>query len=430
MRRCILLLLLYIAVLRAAAVTICNLSDFGAVSGSTDAAVNTAAFARASAACCTVTPASHDWPVIIVPPGRFLVASLDLSNCSNVQLRISDGAVLLGSSLESDYPLVPPWPSYGIGRDVPTSMRYRPLLFAANASNLHITGGGVVDGNGEAWYARFFEKTLKWSRPCLIECMFCSNLTIDGLHLKDSAFWNVHPYASRHVVVRNLLITAPPWAANTDGVDPDSCSFVLIEHVTVRAGDDGIAIKSGLNAAGRAFGMPCEHVTIRNVTVHPLLDNLSTNGISIGSEMSGGVRNVSVYNVSATGVAAGIYIKSMLGRGGYVSDVSYSNVQLHRVLQPIKIVMQYSYELPAPALANASDVPVFDSILLDHVRGTSCASAGDIYGLPDVSNISNLFLHDVIITGILADEMQWTRCIAAEGAAVRVTPLPPCLSTG
>jgi polygalacturonase len=179
-----------------------------------------------------------------------------------------------------------------------------------------------------------------------------ADLTPHSLHLKDSAFWNVHPYASRDVFVRDLLITAPPWAANTDGVDPDSCSNVLrpnllhetsidiipqvlIENIVVRAGDDGVAVKSGLNAAGRAFGMPCEHVTIRNVTVHPLLDNLSTNGktlalvtnkpkprntspagISIGSEMSGGVRNVSVDNVTVVGCAAGVYIKSMLGRGG------------------------------------------------------------------------------------------------------------------
>jgi hypothetical protein len=215
----------------------------------------------------------------------------------------------------------------------------------------------------------------------------------------------------------------------------------------VRAGDDGIAIKSGLNAAGRAFGMPCEHVTIRNVTVHPLLDNLSTNGVSIGSEMSGGVRNVSVHNVTVVGCAAGIYIKSMLGRGGcvagieqcgqrcntcrsYVRDVSYSNVTLHRVLNPIKIVMRYSYNLPPPAPSNSSDVPVFDSIYISHVRATSCASAGDIYGLTDVSNITNLRLYDVTITGALADVVAWSQCEAAQGLTIGVSPAPPCLTPG
>jgi polygalacturonase len=310
---------------------------------------------------------------------------------------------------------------------VPTSMRYRPFLFAHNVSDLRITGGGVVDGNGEPWYKRFFEKSLKWSRPCLVECMFCTNFTVDGLHLKDSAFWNVHPYASRDVVVRNLLITAPPWAANTDGVDPDSCSNVLIENIVVRAGDDGVAVKSGLNAAGRAFGMPCQHITIRNVTVQPVLDNLSTNGISIGSEMSGGVRNVTVDNVTAVGVQAGIYIKSMLGRGGYVRDIAYSNVILHRVLQPIKIVMKYSYDA---APASDPSVPVFDGISLVRVRGTSCAAAGDIFGLDHLSNITNLQLTDVSITGALADVLAWTQCQAAVGVAVNVSPPPLCLSPG
>jgi polygalacturonase len=424
------------AVLCCEASLTCNMFDYGAVSGSSDPAVNTQAFARAISACCIAAypSSSHLWPVILLPPGIFLVASLDLSNCSNVQLRISNDAVLLGSSSESDYPLVPPWPSYGVGRDVPTSMRFRPLLYAANVSNLHITGGGIIDGNGEPWYARFFEHKLNWSRPCLVECMFCTNLTIDDLHLKDSAFWNVHPYASRHVVVRNLLITAPPWAANTDGIDPDSCSYVLIENIVVRAGDDGIAIKSGLNAAGRAFGVPCEHVTIRNVTVHPLLDNLSTNGVSIGSEMSGGVHNVSIDNITAIGVAAGIYIKSMLGRGGYVRNISYSNVILHRVLQPIKIVMKYSYDVPAFAPSNFSDVPVdvpvFDNIVIDGVFGSSCDSAGDIFGLTDVSNITNLLLRDVSINGALVDAVKWTQCEAAQGVAVNVMPQPACLSAG
>jgi polygalacturonase len=264
--------------------------------------------------------------------------------------------------------------------------------------------------------------------------MFCSNITVDSLHLKDSAFWNVHPYASRDVTVRNLLITAPPWAANTDGVDPDSCSNVLIENIIVRAGDDGVAIKSGLNAAGRAFGMPCQHITVRNVTVHPLLDNLSTNGISIGSEMSGGVSNVTVDSITATGVAAGIYIKSMLGRGGYVRDISYSNVTLHRVLQPIKIVMQYSYDIdlpPPPSSSNSSDVPLFDNILIHRVLASSCATAGDIYGLPNMSIITNLLLSHVLITGVLPLETpKWSNCEAAEGVATDVSPLPSCLAAG
>ena len=130
---------------------ICNVTDYGAVPGALDPAVNTAAFVRAIAHCSSARASPDDLSVVLVPPGTFLVASLDLSNSSNLQLRITHGAVLLGSPSESDYPLIPPWPSYAVGRDVPTSLRYRPLIFAANASNLHITGGGCIDGNGEPW---------------------------------------------------------------------------------------------------------------------------------------------------------------------------------------------------------------------------------------------------------------------------------------
>ena len=163
-----------------------------------------------------------------------------------MELRVEQGATILGSQDEGDYPLVKPYPSYGIGRDVPTNKRYRPLVFGTNLSNVRISGGGTIgkpscfagnfvlrsaDGNGGAWYARFFNKTLKWSRPCLIELMFTSHITIDNLVLKNSAFWTVHPYASRSIIIRNLVITAPGWGANTDGVDPDSCSDVRCDSL-------------------------------------------------------------------------------------------------------------------------------------------------------------------------------------------------------
>jgi polygalacturonase len=152
-------LLIAAAASTVASSPVCDISDYGAEPGSLDPAVNTAAFNRALAVCCVA--ASDAWHVaawreVFVPAGVFLLASLDLSNCSNVQLHISPAATLLGSAAESDYPLVPPWPSYGSGRDVPTSMRYRPFIYARNVTNFRVTGGGVVDGNGEPWCAGVF----------------------------------------------------------------------------------------------------------------------------------------------------------------------------------------------------------------------------------------------------------------------------------
>ena len=108
------------------------------------------------------------------------------------------------------------------------------------------------------------------------------------------------------------------YAPSTDGVDPDSCNDVEITDCYFSLGDDGIAIKSGLNQYGRDFNRPSKDIFIRNITIHPEFDNGSTNGISIGSEMSGGVSNITVTDVTITGVAFGLYIKSMDGRGGYL----------------------------------------------------------------------------------------------------------------
>jgi polygalacturonase len=192
-----------------------------------------------------------------------------------------------------------------------------------------------------------------------------------------------------------------------DGVDPDSCSNVEISHSFFSAGDDGIAIKSGLNQAGRDFNMPSQNIYIHNITVKPEFDNGSTNGISIGSEMSGGVRNVTVNGASFHGVFAGLYIKSMDGRGGYVSNVTFMNVNITHTIQAIKFVMEYSYEkntvmevmdVSVSGMARpigSGPAPVFDNFRVLHARGSHISQAGNFYGLSD-SPLTNILLDDVV----------------------------------
>jgi polygalacturonase len=115
--------------------------------------------------------------------------------------------------------------------------------------------------------------------------------------IQNSAFWPLHPYASSNVHIHDIVILGPGYAPNTDSIDIDSCRDVLIKHCEFHVGDDGTAIKSGLNEAGRNFNTPSENIVIRNCTVSPQLDNLSTIGVSIGSELSGGVRNVTIEDV-------------------------------------------------------------------------------------------------------------------------------------
>ena len=236
--------------------------------------------------------------------------------------------------------------------------------------------------------------------------MFGTHIAIRDLHLKDSAFWTVHPYASKDVVVSGLTITAEFWGANTDGVDPDSCTDVVIEDCTMRLGDDAVAIKSGIDQFGRDFNMPTVNVTIRNLTIAPPLDNLSTNGISIGSEMSGGVKDVFVSDVRISGVEAALFIKSGASRGGYVENVHFTNIQLNHTLQALKFSMDYPDASDTrvtfvddkdqiDALHAGDYPPVFQNLFATNISG-SCAQAGDFAGLPrGQANITGIRLQNI-----------------------------------
>ena len=348
----------------------------------------------------------------------FLTGSFELCH-DNLTLHVEHGAVLRGSSDESSYPLIEPLPSYGVGRDVPTSHRFRPLIFASNVSGVTLTGGGTIDGNGYLWWAKYFAGALRWSRPRLVEFMFCRLVLIEDLTLENSPFWTVHPYASIDVTVQRLTVTAPWWAPNTDGVDPDSCRNVLIRDCVFSAGDDGVAIKSGLNQAGRDFGVPCENVRIENVTVAPERDNGSTNGVSIGSEMSGGVRNVTVDGLSVSRCAVGVYVKSMEGRGGVVEDITFQNVVADHVAEPVRFAMHYSYRRQladgAAGMGNVT-IPHFRNLAVRNLTARGALVAGAFAGLPG-SQITGVTLEDVQI-----EARKPFSCSHVSGVATRTTP--------
>lgn len=246
---------------------VCNIADYGAVGDGIYK--NTKEISMAISDCKSEN--LLDYNQILIPSGgTYLSGSIVFT--SNMGLHLEEGAVLLGSEEEADYPLIAVLPSYGVGRDVPTDLRYQALIFAQNVTNFSITGGGSVNGNGDVWWKKHYAGQLEWSRPPLVEIMYGNGIHVEGVTFRDSAFWSIHPYACSNVVVRNVQIFAPGYAPNTDGVDIDSCNNVLVENCFFSLGDDGIAIKSGLNEAGREFNMPSENIIIRNITVIPQFD--------------------------------------------------------------------------------------------------------------------------------------------------------------
>ncbi|MCH90799.1 polygalacturonase-like, partial [Trifolium medium] len=179
---------------------------------------------------------------------------------------------------------------------------------------------GTINGQGQAWWKKFRQKRLNYTRGPLVQIMWSSDIVITNITLRDSPFWTFHPYDCKNITVKGVTILAPVIEApNTDGIDPgkyllpNSCEDMLIEDCYISVGDDAIAIKSGWDQYGIAYGRPSMNIMIRNLVVRSMVSA----GISIGSEMSGGVSNITVENLLVWDSRRGVRIKTAPGRGGY-----------------------------------------------------------------------------------------------------------------
>ena len=271
---------------------------------------------------------------VLLPRGkRFL--SLPFNLTSNMVLAV-EGTLLAPAKPDlTRWPRLPHFPSYQLSRSGHWT-RYAPLVGAYNATNITITGRGTgtIDGRGPWWWGTVAgNPKLDAERPRLVEPEWVRGLAVRDITLTQSPYWTLHPIYCEDVAITNIIITGyfapvdsadsgaapiPPY--NTDGIDPDSCSNVLIENYTYCGGDDAVAVKSGWNWAGIQFGMPSKNILVRNAT------SGCRGGFTIGSEMSGGVENVTFIDSVSTG-QCGMRVSSELGRGGYVRDVRFENIQ-------------------------------------------------------------------------------------------------------
>jgi polygalacturonase len=272
-----------------------NLLDFGAKGD--NKTLNTASFEKAIAQMEVAGRAGGG--TLYVPDGVFITGPFNLT--SKMTLFLSGGATIRGPTTEQLgpspefplWPIIPAMPSYGQGRDHPGPRR-TSLLHGEHLNDVIVTSHpgawGTIDGHGQPWWDAHKKKTETVTRGHLIEFMHSSNIEISHLKLRNSPFWTVHPVYCNHVVVRNIDVKAPHDSPNTDGVDPESSEDVLIENFTYEGGDDVIAIKSGWDCFGYQMGKPCKNIHIRNVT------SVWTRaaGCAIGSEMSGGMENITV----------------------------------------------------------------------------------------------------------------------------------------
>jgi polygalacturonase len=319
--------------------------------------------------------------------GTYLSAPIVLK--SNITLQLDKGATLLGSANHADYP--------------PLTMFHlpdlQPLVSATNAVHVAITGEGVIDGNGESWWqeARAVRNAgvlgAGHPRPKLIIFDHCRHVRVEGVTIQNSPMWQLVPYYSDDVVIRNIRVLAPPRSPNTDAIDPFSSSHVVIDHVFADVGDDNIAIKSGpINSPGPDD--PTRDVTITDCTF------MHGHGLSIGSEIAGGVQNVRAERIHFEGTDNGIRVKSNRDRGNDVSHLFFRDIEMKDVKNALVISEYYPKILP-PDSETAQPVtrltPHFHDIVLENMTATGSAMAGAIVGLPEAP-ISGVVLRNVKIS--------------------------------
>ena len=399
-----------------------NVVDFGAVGSGRvyDTRAIAAAFSAATAAGGGVVlfPADHVF----------------LTGCFNVSANtvVSVQGTILGSPNNTGYVLVDPLPWFGgwgllpnNGQNATDPREWQPLVQGWYVNNVTFNGGGVIDGNGGAWWACAGNLAAppcnSYPRPHGIRLVGSTGVHIHNLTIRNMPMWQTHLAYVTGAHLHDLTITAPVGRHNTDGIDPDCAQDVLIERVFVSTGDDMIAIKAGRDWNGRTFGRPSANITIRDSVFG------SGHGLSIGSEMSGGVVNVSFSNLLVNGTGgsnlAGIRLKSERGRGGAIANISYTNITLIDISgQAIQMTLNYDSSVPP---TNASGTPTMTGISLVDVTAIRPGTGWQIDGLPE-SPLRGVTFTRVNISG--ASKLFGACDYIEASACVNVVPAcPPCV---
>jgi polygalacturonase len=292
---------------------------------------------------------------VVVPAGQWLVRG-PIHLKSGVNLHVEKGAVIRFSTEPDDY--MPPVLTRFEGNEL---MNFSPLIYALDQENIAITGGGTLDGQAgrDKWWPwkgktgsgpnqsadsqtlrdmgeknvpaakRVFGKG-HYLRPNFVQPYRCKNVLIEGVTFTNSPMWVLHPVLCENVTIRG--VTVESHGPNSDGCDPESCRDVLIEDCTFNTGDDCIAIKSGRNADGRRIAQPSENIIIRGCTMKD-----GHGGVVLGSEMSGGIRNVFVENctMDSPNLDRAIRLKSNSLRGGFLENLFVRNVRVGQVKEAV-----------------------------------------------------------------------------------------------
>jgi len=386
--------------------------------------------------------------VVLIPRGMWLTGPLVLK--SNVNLHLAANAVLQFTTDFDQYPLI------NTTYEGLAAVRCQPPVSGNNLENIAITGSGILDGGGDAWRivkkakltATQWEKLLAsggfpgedsvtwypskqsylgaktpqagvitagskpadytaikdFLRPNMISIASCKNVLLEGVTFQNSPAWCLHPLLCENITLRGIYAKNPWYAQNGDGVDLESCSNAQILDCTFDVGDDGICIKSGRDEQGRKRGRPTENVIVHNCTVYH-----AHGGFVIGSEMSGGARNIYVSDCSFLGTDIGLRFKTARGRGGVVENIYAADINMKDIPgEAILFDMYYAAKDPVPLLGEkraapkvellpvTEATPRFRNFYINNIVCNGAKKAVFIRGLPEMP-VSNIFLRNLVI---------------------------------
>lgn len=359
---------------------------------------------------------------VLIPQGEWLTAPIELK--SNVNLIISEGATLKFSKRYEDY--LPAVLTRWEGVDC---YNLKPQIYAYQATNIAITGKGIIDGQGskENWWYMKGRAQYGWTdglisqeltgrprlleadqnetpveervmgiedglRPQLINIYNCQSVLIEGVTLRNSPFWTIHPLMVTDLIVRNVTIEGE--GPNSDGCDPESCRNVLIEGCSFNTGDDCIAIKSGRNYDGRRWNIPSENIIIRNCTMKN-----GHGGVVLGSEISGGYKNLWVENckMNSPELERVIRIKTSDCRGGVIENVYVRNIEVGECQEAIlKVNLLYEPK----EICNRDFPPTVRNINLENINSQKSKYGVYIIGLPNSNNVSDINIRNCNFDGV------------------------------
>lgn len=379
---------------------------------------------------------------------------------SNINMHLEKGALILFTPDKNAYPLVK---TSFEGLD---TRRCQSPISGKNLINIAITGEGAINGSGEAWrplkkgkvtenhwktvvksggvlktpdYWLPSEKALKgealtsqnmnvpgkemtdseWEsirdflRPVMISFTECKNVLFQGVLFENSPGWNIHPLMCENVIVDGVFIRNPAYAQNGDGLDLESCKNAIVVNSTLDVGDDAICLKSGKDAEGRKRGRPTENVLVDNCKVFK-----GHGGFVVGSEMSGGVRNVAVSNCKFMGTDVGLRFKSTRGRGGVVENIYINNISMFDITTDSFLFdLYYGGKSASESLEDGDEnnskqevakadetTPVFRNIYVKNIVSRNARRAMFFNGLPEM-NITNIHVENAELSSLLGAEI-------------------------